>query len=146
MYHPLSLNGYSKIINAVKRQRNLGLAVGYQKQFPVNLLIGSCNNTMGATHGPETTYHSGATEFIPSFSGVRVARSLLLCVVCYRSLFFIFSFFMWTDGQKDGRTEGRTDRRTDGQKDRQTEGRTDGQKDGQTDRRTDRRTEGRTDG
>jgi hypothetical protein len=25
MYHPLSLNGYSKIINAVKRQRNLGL-------------------------------------------------------------------------------------------------------------------------
>ena len=27
MYHPLSLNGYSKIINAVKRQRNLGLAV-----------------------------------------------------------------------------------------------------------------------
>ena len=26
MYHPLSLNGYSKIINAVKRQRNLGLA------------------------------------------------------------------------------------------------------------------------
>ena len=28
MYHPLSLNGYSKIINAVKRQRNLGLALG----------------------------------------------------------------------------------------------------------------------
>ena len=27
MYHPLSLNGYSKIINAVKRQRNLGLEV-----------------------------------------------------------------------------------------------------------------------
>jgi hypothetical protein len=27
MYHPLSLNGYSKIINAVKRQRNLGLVV-----------------------------------------------------------------------------------------------------------------------
>ena len=26
MYHPLSLNGYSKIINAVKRQRNLGLS------------------------------------------------------------------------------------------------------------------------
>ena len=25
MYHPLSLNGYNKIINAVKRQRNLGL-------------------------------------------------------------------------------------------------------------------------
>jgi hypothetical protein len=25
MYHPLSLNGYIKIINAVKRQRNLGL-------------------------------------------------------------------------------------------------------------------------
>ena len=29
MYHPLSLNGYSKIINAVKRQRNLGLPLGH---------------------------------------------------------------------------------------------------------------------
>jgi hypothetical protein len=28
MYYPLSLNGYSKIINAVKRQRNLGLVQG----------------------------------------------------------------------------------------------------------------------
>ena len=25
MYHPLTLNGYSNFINAVKRQRNLGL-------------------------------------------------------------------------------------------------------------------------
>jgi hypothetical protein len=32
MYHPLSLNGYSKIINAVKRQRNLGLLSALQKQ------------------------------------------------------------------------------------------------------------------
>jgi hypothetical protein len=32
MYHPLALNGYSNFINAVKRQRNLGLST---EQFAV---------------------------------------------------------------------------------------------------------------
>ena len=34
MYHPLSLNGYSKIINAVKRQRNLGLGIAHLSRAP----------------------------------------------------------------------------------------------------------------
>ena len=31
----------------------------------------------------------------PVFSGVRVARSLISCVVFCRSMFVIFSFFIW---------------------------------------------------
>ena len=41
-----------------------------------------CNqiNTTGATSGAGTAYPSGAPEFTPSFSGVRVTRSLVLYV------------------------------------------------------------------
>ena len=49
---------------------------------------------MGATSGAETAYHPGAREFKPGFSGVRVTRSLVLCV-CFvdRCLpFCTFSF------------------------------------------------------
>jgi hypothetical protein len=35
---------------------------------------------MSATSGAGTAYPSGAPEFIPVFSGVRVTRSLVLCV------------------------------------------------------------------
>jgi hypothetical protein len=48
----------------------------------------------GATSGAGTAYPSGAHEFTPGFSGVRVARSLDLCV-CFvdRCLSFcLFSF------------------------------------------------------
>ena len=51
-------------------------------------------NTMGATSGAGTAYPSGAPEFNPSFSGVRVTRSLVLSV-CFidRCLFLCpFSF------------------------------------------------------
>ena len=34
---------------------------------------------MGATSGTGTVYPSGALEFIPGFSAVRVARSSFLC-------------------------------------------------------------------
>jgi hypothetical protein len=34
-----------------------------------------------ATYGAETAYLSGAPEFNPMFSGVRVARSLIFCVM-----------------------------------------------------------------
>jgi len=34
----------------------------------------------GATSGAGTAYPSGAPEFTPVFSGVRVTRSLVLCV------------------------------------------------------------------
>ena len=35
----------------------------------------------GATCGAETAYPSGAPEFTPSFSGIRVARSSVLGVI-----------------------------------------------------------------
>jgi hypothetical protein len=37
-------------------------------------------NTTGATSGAGTAYQSGAPELIPGFSGIRVTRSLVLCV------------------------------------------------------------------
>ena len=49
---------------------------------------------MGGTNGAKTAYASGAPEFTPIFSGVRVTRSLVLCV-CFvnRCLSFCnFSF------------------------------------------------------
>jgi hypothetical protein len=51
------------------------------------------NNTTGATCGAETAYTFGAFEFTPVFSGVRVARSLVFCVMFYRSLFAPFCAF-----------------------------------------------------
>ena len=46
-------------------------------------------NTMGVTSGARSANPSGAPEFIPSFSVVRVARSLMFGVVFYRSLFVL---------------------------------------------------------
>jgi hypothetical protein len=39
----------------------------------------------GVTSGAETDYPSGAPEFPPVFSGVRVTRSLVLCVLFVRN-------------------------------------------------------------
>jgi hypothetical protein len=49
-----------------------------------------------ATRGSGTAYPSGAPEFTPSFSGVRVTRSILscMCIFC-RSLVVLLSFFFW---------------------------------------------------
>ena len=44
-----------------------------------------------ATSEAVTVYSSTVPEFIPGFSGVCVARSLLFCVVLCRSLFDLFS-------------------------------------------------------
>ena len=44
----------------------------------------------GTTSGVGTAYPSGAHEFIPVFSVVRVTRSLVLCVVLCKSLFVLF--------------------------------------------------------
>jgi hypothetical protein len=46
-------------------------------------------NTKNATSGAGTGYPSEIHEFTPIFSGVRVTRSLVLCVFC-RSLFVLF--------------------------------------------------------
>jgi len=50
-------------------------------------MICNYSNTTGATSGAGIAYPSGAHEFIPVFSGVRVTRSLLFCVIFCRSLF-----------------------------------------------------------
>jgi hypothetical protein len=49
---------------------------------------------MGATSGAGTAYPSGAPEFTPGFSGVRVTRSLVLyvCFVDRCLSFCAFSF------------------------------------------------------
>ena len=46
------------------------------------------SKTTGAGRGTGTAYPSGAHKFIPDFSGVRVAQSLVFCVVFCRSLSF----------------------------------------------------------
>jgi hypothetical protein len=66
-----------------------------------------CNqiNTTGATSGAGTAYPSGAPEFTPIFSGVRVTRSLILCVwfedrclsFCTFSVATVLSVLRYTD-------------------------------------------------
>ena len=46
----------------------------------------------GATNGAETAYPSRASEYVPVVSGVRVTRSLVLCV-CFVGHNLSFSFF-----------------------------------------------------
>jgi hypothetical protein len=50
----------------------------------------STNNTTGNTSGTGTADQSGAPEFTPVCSGVRVARSLVFCVMFCRSLFILY--------------------------------------------------------
>ena len=70
------------------------------KHFPVLSSLMTyhrvCNqiNTTGATSGAETAYPSGIPDFLQCFSGVRVARSLVVCVcfqivVCHLVLFHL---------------------------------------------------------
>ena len=56
----------------------------------------STSNTADAISGAGTVYTSGAPEFTPVFSGVRVAQSLIFCVVFFRLMLFLLSFFFWT--------------------------------------------------
>ena len=46
----------------------------------------------GAISGSGTAYPSGAPEFTPGFSGVRVTQSSFMCMFC-RSLFVLLYFF-----------------------------------------------------
>ena len=57
--------------------------------------ICSKSNTTGATGGVGTAYPPGALAFIPGFGGVRVARSLIFCIMFCRWLFVLLSFFFW---------------------------------------------------
>jgi len=53
------------------------------------------NNTTGATCGAGIACPSEEPEFSPVVSGVRITRSLVLCVMFCRSLFVLLSFFFW---------------------------------------------------
>ena len=57
-----------------------------------------CNyiNTTGATSGAGTAYPSGTPEFTPVLCGVRVARSLVLCV-CFVDRCLFFCLLRYTD-------------------------------------------------
>ena len=57
------------------------MQVPYQMMF-----VSFNNNTTVVTSGAETANPSGAPEFTPGFSGVRLARCLGFCVVFCRSL------------------------------------------------------------
>jgi len=48
---------------------------------------------MGVSSGAGNAHSSGAAELTPVLSGVRVSRTLVLCVVFCRSLFDLLSFF-----------------------------------------------------
>ena len=52
------------------------------------------STTTGSGVGTETAYPSGATEFTPDFSWVRVVQSLVFCVVLCRLLSFFFCFWL----------------------------------------------------
>ena len=56
-----------------------------------------CNksNTTSVICGAGTAHSSGAHEFTPGFSGIRVARSLVFCVVICTSLFVLLSDFLF---------------------------------------------------
>jgi hypothetical protein len=49
---------------------------------------------MGATSGAGTAYPSGAPDFTPVFSGVRVTRSLLVCVCFVDHCLSFCTFFL----------------------------------------------------
>ena len=54
---------------------------------------------MGATYayGAGTVHPSEAPEFTPAFSGIRVTRSFVFCVMFFfLSLFVILSIFIWS--------------------------------------------------
>ena len=50
------------------------------------------SSTTGATCGAETANPCEAHEFSPAFSGVRVSRSSVFCLMFCRSLFVLFLF------------------------------------------------------
>jgi len=59
--------------------------------------VSNKSNMTGAICTAGTSIPSGAHEFTPVFSGVRIARSLALCVMYCRSFFVLLSFFfLWS--------------------------------------------------
>ena len=66
-------------------------------QFPYQMMFVSSNrNTAGVTYGQELlTLPERRSSPVLVLSGVRVARSLVFCVIFCRWLFVLLSFFVW---------------------------------------------------
>ena len=65
-------------------------------RFPYQMMFVSFKiKTWGITCEAGTVYPSGASEFTPVLSGVRVTRFLVFCVMFCRSLFALLNFFFW---------------------------------------------------
>ena len=63
---------------------------------PCQMMFVSLNSNMtGVTSGAGNVYTSGAPEFTPDFSAVRVTRSLIQYVMFCITLFVLLSFFFW---------------------------------------------------
>jgi hypothetical protein len=63
--------------------------------FPIHRCFCNKSNTTGVTSRAGTACLSGAPEFRPDFSGTRVVRSLVSCVVFCRSFAVFLSFIYW---------------------------------------------------
>ena len=64
--------------------------------FLTNHIFCSKSNTTSVLCGTGTVYPSGEPEFTPLFSGVRVARALMFCVMFCISFISLVSFFYWS--------------------------------------------------
>jgi len=80
------VGGYRQLLTV------LGYIVAWRHHFE-SFTVATINTT-GVTSGARTADPSGAPEFTPVFSGVRVTRSLVLCV-CFVDLCLSFYLFFW---------------------------------------------------
>jgi len=73
----------------------LFLDTGVQHDFQLSWCSMSSNsNTTSATQWAGTAHSSGATEFTPGFSGVRVVRLLVFCIMFCLSLFVLLTIVL----------------------------------------------------
>ena len=65
-------------------------------RFLYQMMYVKFNSTMtGVTCGAETVNPSRTPQLTPAFNWVHIARSIVFCVMFYRSLFVFVSFFFW---------------------------------------------------
>ena len=86
-YHPMSENNLQICSVCNNHNRVITLFMTYHR-------VCKKKNTTGATWRAGTAYLSGAPAFISGFSRVRVAQYLAFCVVLWRFLFVLLSFFL----------------------------------------------------
>ena len=83
----------SQMTNDIFRCRNYNPIIS---SFMTYHRVSNKSNAMGSICEVGIAHPSGASEFTPVFSTVRVVRSLVLCVVFCSLLFVLLSFFIWS--------------------------------------------------